>query len=50
MDPDPNNRGNSGKDRKAEEVDIVTKFVSRKCAADVVEREWFSSVDRDLKY
>jgi hypothetical protein len=50
MDPDPANRGNSGKDRKAEEVEIVTKLVSRKCLADVVEREWFSSVDNDLKF
>ena len=49
-DPNAPEGTNSRKDRKAEEVEVVTKLISPKCAADVVEREWFSSTDIDLSY
>ena len=47
LDPD-NPQG--PKDRKAEEVDIVTKIICHKKAIDTSEREWFSSADDDMRY
>lgn len=47
LDPDNPQRG---KDRKAEEVDIVTKVVCLKKSIDATEREWFSSADDDMRY